>query len=158
MPTAPGLMKLLVRVRPDKHVLFAGSRRRAAAMVVSNYPSVFRITLLMDIVSFQVAVARPSKRSQSLRFSHLESARHIRPQIPPLSDESRYWTMTSTPLSQAESATSPPLALLKCDSTVSWSLLVLPLLPLGQRGNRHVPPRPTGRRICVSCLSVSDRS
>jgi hypothetical protein len=89
VPTAPGLTKLLVRVRPDKHAISAGSRRRAAAMVVSNYPSVFRITLLMDIVSFQVAVARPSKRSQSLRFSHLESARHIRPQIPPLSDESR---------------------------------------------------------------------
>src|ERR1700683_2320790 len=79
--------------------------------------------------------------------------------MPPLSDASRYWAPTSTPLSQVESTTNQPLALPpKCNLMVSWSLLVLPLLPLGQRGSLCVPPRPTRRRICVSCLSVSDRS
>src|ERR1700683_3810900 len=52
VPTVPGLTKLLARVRPDRHVIFAGSRRRAAAMVVSYHPSDLSFTSLMDIVSF----------------------------------------------------------------------------------------------------------
>src|SRR6202050_4469094 len=48
----PRLTKLLARVRLDRHVIFARSRRRAAAMVVSYHPSVFSFTSLMDIVSF----------------------------------------------------------------------------------------------------------
>jgi hypothetical protein len=55
------------------------------------------------------------------------------------------------------STTSPPLALSKCDSMVSWCLPVLPVLPPGQRGNQHILPRSMRRRICVSCLSVLDR-
>src|SRR6202050_4403195 len=52
VPTVPGLTKLLAQVRPDRHVIFAGSRRRAAAMVVSYHPSDLSFTSLMDIVSF----------------------------------------------------------------------------------------------------------
>lgn len=52
VPTAPGLTKLLVRVQPDKHVIFAGSRRGAAATVVSNHPSDCSYTLLMSVFPF----------------------------------------------------------------------------------------------------------
>src|ERR1700691_3184553 len=52
VPTVPGLTKLLARVRLDRHVISAGSRRRAAAMVVSHHPSVLSVTSLIDIVSF----------------------------------------------------------------------------------------------------------
>src|ERR1700683_5074159 len=52
VPTVPRLTKLLARVRPDRHVIFAGSRRRAAAMVVSYHPSDWSFTSLMDIVPF----------------------------------------------------------------------------------------------------------
>ena len=52
MPTVPGLTKLLARVRPDRHVISAVSRRRAAAIVVSHHPSVLSFTSLIDIVSF----------------------------------------------------------------------------------------------------------
>src|SRR6202050_2732893 len=131
VPTVPGLTKLLARVRPDRHVIFAGSRRRAAAMVVSYHPSDLSFTSLMDIVSFtgrrrptikeepKSPVQPPRKRkAYSTRDASIGRIEILGSDID-----------TAQP---SGSASSPPLALPKCDSMVSWSLPVLPLLLLGQ--------------------------
>src|ERR1700729_4283770 len=88
VPPVPGLTKQSARVQLDRHVMFAGSRRRAAAMVVSDLFLFFRFITLMSIISFTdrhrpimkdepESLALPAKKRKAYLITDTPAIGHI---------------------------------------------------------------------------------